>query len=106
MLGIAPVLAVKSLLKRTGLTMNNMDLVELHETFAAATVACIRELDVDDDKLNVNGGAIAIGHPPAATGARIVTNLTHELRRRGLKRALTAGSIAGGQSIAMIIEAV
>ncbi|XP_022818048.1 3-ketoacyl-CoA thiolase, mitochondrial-like [Spodoptera litura] len=106
MLGMAPVVAVQSLLKSTGLTINDMDLVDLHETFAVATVACARELEVDDDKLNVNGGAIAIGHPPGATGTRIVSNLTYELRRRGLKRAITAASIAGGQGVAMIIETV
>ncbi|KAJ8716973.1 hypothetical protein PYW08_005372 [Mythimna loreyi] len=106
LMGIAVVPAAQELLKTTGLTMNDMDLVEIHEAYAATTVVSARELAVDEDKLNVNGGAIAIGHVPGASGARIMSHLTHELRRRGLKRALALSSIAGGQGIAMIIETV
>nr|AIN34696.1 fatty alcohol acetyltransferase [Agrotis segetum] len=106
MMGYAAVPAVETLLKTTGLTIDDMDLVEIHETFAATTVVCARHLGVDEDKMNVNGGAIAMGHPSGASGARIVSHLTHELRRRGLKRGIASAGIAGGQGIAIIIETV
>ncbi|KAJ8717597.1 hypothetical protein PYW07_005527 [Mythimna separata] len=106
LMGIAAVSAAQKLLETTGLTINDMDLVEIHEAYAATTLVSARKLAVDEEKLNVNGGAIAIGHPTGASGARIMSHLTHELRRRGLKRALASVSIAGGQGIAMIIETV
>nr|AGG55000.1 thiolase 2 [Heliothis virescens] len=106
MMGIAAVPAVQNLLNCTGLTIDDMDLVEIHETYAATTVVCARQLAVDVDRINVNGGAIAIGHAFGASGARIMTHLTHELRRRRLKRALATTSIAGGQSVAVMIETV
>ncbi|XP_022818028.1 3-ketoacyl-CoA thiolase, mitochondrial-like [Spodoptera litura] len=106
MMGIASIPAIQSLLKTTGLSIDDMDLFEIHETYAATALIIARELGVDHNKLNLNGGAISIGHPSGASGGRLLTHLTNELRRRNLKRGLTAMSIAGGQGIAMIIEAV
>ncbi|CAH1640067.1 unnamed protein product [Spodoptera littoralis] len=106
MMGIASIPAIQSLLKTTGLSIDDMDLFEIHETYAAAALIIARELGVDHNKLNLNGGALSIGHPSGASGGRLLTHLTNELRRRNLKRGVTAMSIAGGQGIAMIIEAV
>ncbi|CAH0401139.1 unnamed protein product [Chilo suppressalis] len=105
-MGIGPVPAIQNLLKATNLTLNDIDLIEINEAFAAQTLACVRELNIDEAKLNVNGGAIALGHPVGASGARITAHLTHELRRRGLKRAIGSACIGGGQGIALLIETV
>ncbi|CAH0724154.1 unnamed protein product, partial [Brenthis ino] len=105
-MGIGPVPAIQGLLSATKMTLNDVDLVEINEAFAAQTLACVKALDLDQSKLNVNGGAIALGHPLGASGARITAHLTHELRRRGLKRGIGSACIGGGQGIALLIETV
>ena len=100
-MGIGPVPAVGKLLERTGRAIGDYDLIELNEAFAAQVIACDRELRLDPDKLNVNGGAIALGHPIGATGARIVITLLHELRRRGGGLGLATLCISGGQGLAL-----
>ena len=89
-MGIGPVPAIRKLLDKTGLSLDDIDLIELNEAFAAQVLACHRELDFDLDRLNVNGGAIALGHPIGATGARIVVTLAHEMARRKAKRGIAS----------------
>ena len=105
-MGIGPVPAVRALLERQKLSLSDIDLIELNEAFAAQVIACDRELELDPDKLNVNGGAIALGHPLGATGTRLVLTLLHELRRRNARYGLATACIGGGQGIAMIVERV
>jgi acetyl-CoA acyltransferase len=102
--GIGPVPAVRTLLARTGLTLDAIDLVELNEAFAAQVLACLKELPIDPDRLNVNGGAIALGHPLGCTGARLTTSLVHELRRRGSRYGLVTLCVGGGMGAAMLVE--
>lgn len=103
-MGIGPVPAVKGALKRAGLSLKDMDLVELNEAFAAQFIAVERELGLDMAKTNLNGGAIAIGHPLGASGARITAHLVHELQRTKGRYALGTACIGGGQGIALILE--
>ncbi len=103
-MGIGPVPAVQKLLKKEGLTLDDVDLIELNEAFAAQVLACDRELHLDWEKVNVNGGAIAHGHPIAATGAMLVTKLVYEMKRRNVKRGIVTACIGGGQGIAVLIE--
>lgn len=105
-MGIGPVPAIQNVLKVAGKTLNDIDLVEINEAFAPQTLACAKELKIDMEKLNVNGGAIALGHPLAASGARITTHLTHELRRRKAKLGVGSACIGGGQGIALLLESV
>ncbi|XP_050352655.1 3-ketoacyl-CoA thiolase, mitochondrial-like [Nymphalis io] len=105
-MGIGPVAAIQNLLAATKLTLNDVDLIEINEPFAVQTLACVKALDLDQSKLNVNGGAIAVGHPLAASGARITAHLAYELGRRGLKRGIGSACIGGGQGIAVLIETV
>ncbi|HZS43599.1 MAG TPA: thiolase family protein [Blastocatellia bacterium] len=105
-MGIGPVPAVKQLLERQKLSLDKIDLVELNEAFAAQVLACDRELHFDQDRLNVNGGAIALGHPIGCTGTRIVVTLINELHRRNAKLGLATLCISGGMGIAMLIERV
>ncbi|XP_046745103.1 3-ketoacyl-CoA thiolase, mitochondrial [Diprion similis] len=105
-MGIGPAPAIKNLLKATGKTLNDIDLVEINEAFGAQTLACAKDLGLDMNKLNVNGGAIALGHPLAASGSRITGHLVHELRRRKAKFGIGSACIGGGQGIALLIEAV
>jgi len=105
-MGIGPVPAIKGALERSGLTLADMDLVEINEAFAPQFLACEKELGLDRDKTNVDGGAIALGHPLAASGARITTHLVHELRRRKGRHAVGSACIGGGQGIAVVIENV
>jgi acetyl-CoA C-acetyltransferase len=100
----APIPAVRKLLDKTGLTIDDMDLVEHNEAFATASIAILRELAIDPLRLNVNGGAIALGHPIGASGARILATLIHALRDRGLKKGLATLCLGGGNAVAMIIE--
>jgi acetyl-CoA acyltransferase len=102
--GIGPVPALRKLLKRTGLTMDAVDLVELNEAFAAQVLACTRELPIDPDRLNVNGGAVALGHPLGCTGARLTTSMVHEMRRRGATRGLVTLCVGGGMGAALLLE--
>jgi acetyl-CoA acyltransferase len=103
-MGIGPVAAVPRLLKRTGLSLNDMDVIELNEAFAAQSLAVIRELDLNTDRLNVNGGAIALGHPLGCTGAKLTVQLLHELRRQGGRYGMVTMCIGGGQGAAGIFE--
>mgnify|MGYP001476099911 CR=1 FL=1 len=103
-MGIGPVDSTKKALKQAGLTMDDIDLIELNEAFAAQALAVIRESGMDLDKVNVNGGAIALGHPIGATGAILTTKLLHEMKRRGSRYGLVTLCIGGGQGISTIIE--
>ena len=103
-MGIGPVPAIRALLARTGLTLADIDLVEINEAFGAQVMACARELGLDEARLNVNGGAIAIGHPLGATGVRLALTLARQLKRAGLKRGIASACIGGGQGIALLIE--
>jgi acetyl-CoA acyltransferase 2 len=103
-MGIGPVPATKVALERAGLKLEDLDLIEINEAFAGQILAVVRDLGIDEDKLNVNGGAIALGHPLAASGTRLVLTLLKELRRRGQKYGLASACIGGGQGIAMIVE--
>lgn len=103
-MGLGPIPASRRALERAGLTIGDMDLIELNEAFASQALACIRELGADPARVNVNGGAIALGHPLGASGARIVTTLVHELRRRGARYGLATMCIGVGQGIAMVVE--
>ena len=105
-MGIGPVPATRKALKTAGLTIDDIDLVELNEAFASQSIACIRELKLDPAKVNVNGGAIALGHPLGCSGARLLTTLVHELRRRGGRYGLATMCIGVGQGIATIVECV
>ena len=105
-MGIGPVPAIRKLLKKTELTLDDIDLIELNEAFAAQVLACQRELDLDLDRLNVNGGAIALGHPIGATGARVVVTLVHEMRRRKARRGIATLCISGGMGLALLVEAL
>jgi acetyl-CoA acetyltransferase len=105
-MGIGPVPATRKALARAGLTIDQIDLVELNEAFAVQVLACIRELGIAEERLNVNGGAIALGHPLGCSGARIMTTLVHELRRRRGRYGLATMCIGVGQGIATIIERV
>ncbi len=102
--GIGPVPAINKALKRAGLTLDDIDLVELNEAFAAQTLACLQELPIDPDKLNVNGGAIALGHPLGCTGAKLTTSLLYELERRQGKYGLVTMCVGGGMGAAGIFE--
>ncbi|HKS26479.1 MAG TPA: acetyl-CoA C-acetyltransferase [Pyrinomonadaceae bacterium] len=103
-MGIGPVPAVRSLLARQKLSLDDVDLIELNEAFAAQVIACDRELKLDAERLNVNGGAIALGHPIGCTGVRITTTLMHEMKRRGARRGLATLCISGGMGIALLVE--
>jgi 3-oxoadipyl-CoA thiolase len=103
-MGIGPIPATQKALKRAGLTIAQIDLVELNEAFAAQVLACARELDIDLKKLNINGGAIALGHPLGCSGARIMTTLIHEMKRRSSRYGLATMCIGVGQGIATVVE--
>jgi acetyl-CoA C-acetyltransferase len=105
-MGIGPVPAVRSLLGRQNLKLGDIDLVELNEAFAAQVIACDRDLQFDADRLNVNGGAIALGHPIGCTGVRITTTLVHELKKRSAKRGLATLCVSGGMGLALLVERV
>ena len=106
-MGIGPVPAVRKLLDRTGLTLDDFDLVELNEAFAPQVLAVLRDMPIDPARLNVNGGAIALGHPIGCTGTRIVVTLLYEMAARGkaTARALATLCVSGGLGMAMAIEA-
>ena len=104
LMGRGPVPATKIALQRAGLTLDYIDLIEVNEAFAAQYLAVEKELGLDREKVNVNGGAIALGHPLGATGTRLVITLLYELRRRKKKYGLATACIGGGQGIAMVVE--
>ena len=103
-MGIGPVPAVRGLLERTGLPLDAVALVELNEAFAPQVLACARDLDLDPERLNVNGGAIALGHPIGATGARIVVTLLHEMERRDARYGIATLCVSGGMGVAALLE--
>ncbi|MFN2447353.1 MAG: acetyl-CoA C-acyltransferase [Vicinamibacterales bacterium] len=102
--GIGPVPAIRKVLKQTGLTLDQIDLIELNEAFAAQVLACLKELPLDPDRLNVNGGAIALGHPLGCTGAKLTTSLVHEMRRRQARYGMVTMCVGGGMGAAGIFE--
>jgi acetyl-CoA C-acetyltransferase len=103
-MGIGPVAAIEQALDKAGLTINDIDLIELNEAFAAQSIAVIKQLGLDSSRVNVNGGAIALGHPIGASGARVLVSLLYEMQRRGSKLGLASLCIGGGQGIAMIVK--
>jgi len=103
-MGLGPIPATRKALARAGLTVTDLDLIELNEAFASQSLACVRELGLDDERVNVNGGAIAIGHPLGMSGARLITMLVHELHRREARFGLATMCIGVGQGIATIVE--
>jgi len=103
-MGIGPVAATRKALSRGGLSISDLDLIELNEAFASQSIACIHELGLDLQKVNVNGGSIAIGHPLGCSGARITTTLLHEMQRRGSRYGLATMCVGVGQGAAMIFE--
>lgn len=103
-MGIGPVPATKKALQRAGLKINDIGLVELNEAFASQSIACIKELGLDEKKVNVNGGAIALGHPLGCSGARISTTLLYEMKKQGIKYGLATMCVGVGQGAAVIYE--
>ena len=103
-MGIGPVPAVRSLLARQKLGLSDIDLIELNEAFAAQMIACDRELSFDCNRLNVNGGAIALGHPIGCTGVRITTTLVHEMIKRSARFGLSTLCVSGGMGLALLLE--
>jgi acetyl-CoA acyltransferase len=104
--GIGPVPAIRKVLKLAGLTLDQIDLVELNEAFAAQVLACVKELPIDPERLNVNGGAIALGHPLGCTGAKLTATLLHELRRRGSRYGMVTMCVGGGMGAAGVFERI
>jgi len=102
--GIGPVPAVRKVLKQTGLTFDQVDLVEMNEAFAAQVLACLRELPLDPDRVNVNGGAIALGHPLGCTGSKLTATLLHEMQRRNARYGLVTMCVGGGMGAAGVFE--
>ena len=105
-MGIGPVPATQIALKKAGLKLEDIDLIEINEAFAGQILAVAKELGIDKEKLNVNGGAIALGHPLGASGTRLLLTLLYELRRRKQRYGLASACIGGGQGIAMIVESL
>jgi acetyl-CoA C-acetyltransferase len=103
-MGIGPVPAIRALLERTKLHLSDIDVIELNEAFAVQVIACARELPLDMARVNVNGGAIALGHPIGATGARIAGTLLHEMKRRGAKRGMATLCVSGGMGMSVLFE--
>ncbi|MCB1009703.1 MAG: thiolase family protein, partial [Acidobacteria bacterium] len=104
-MGIGPAPAIRAALAKAGLGLDDLDLIEINEAFAGQILAVVREMKLDEEKLNVNGGAIALGHPLGATGTRITLTLLKELARRGGGRGVASACIGGGQGIALVVEA-
>jgi acetyl-CoA C-acetyltransferase len=101
---MAPVEAIRKVLKKAGWSLNDVDLIELNEAFAVQAVAIIRELDLDPDKVNVNGGAVALGHAIGQSGSRILTTMLYEMKRRDAHRGIAALCLGGGNAVAMALE--
>ena len=105
-MGLGPIDAIKLAVKKSKWNIHEVDLFEINEAFAAQSIAVISELNLDYEKINVNGGAIALGHPIGASGARIVVTLLHEMKRRNVKKGCAALCIGGGMGIAMCLERI
>src|SRR4051794_3246062 len=103
-MGIGPVPAIHAVVEKAGLQLSDIDRFEINEAFGAQVMACARALGLDEERLNVNGGAIAIGHPLGATGVRLALTLARELQRAGLRYGIASACIGGGQGIALLIE--
>jgi acetyl-CoA C-acetyltransferase len=103
-MGIGPVAAIRALLAATGLALSDIDRIEINEAFGSQVLACVRELGIDETKLNVHGGAIALGHPLGATGLRLALTVARELQRSGLRYGIASMCIGGGQGIALLVE--
>ena len=103
-MGMGPVPAIRRALDGAGLTLDDIDLIEINEAFAAQVLACAGELGIEEERLNVNGGAIALGHPLGCSGARLLTTLVWEMRRRGARRGVAALCVGVGQGVATIVE--
>jgi acetyl-CoA acetyltransferase len=101
---IGPVLAIRKLLARTGVTLDDVELIEINEAFAAQMLACLRQLDLDPERVNVSGGAISLGHALGNSGARLTVTLMHEMRRRRARYAIASVCIGAGQGIATLFE--
>jgi acetyl-CoA C-acetyltransferase len=101
---IAPVEAIKRVLRQTGLSVGEIDVFEINEAFSAVSLAINRELGLDEKKVNIHGGAVALGHPIGATGARILTTLLHLMEARGARRGLASLCIGGGEALALVVE--
>jgi acetyl-CoA acetyltransferase family protein len=106
LMGIGPVPAIRKALERAGLSLNQLDLIEVNEAFATQYLAVEKELGLDREKVNVNGGAVALGHPLAASGTRITLTLLHELKRRGARYGAGSACVGGGQGVALILAAL
>jgi acetyl-CoA acyltransferase len=104
--GTGPVPAIRKLLERTGVRLDDIDLVELNEAFAAQVLACLKELPIDENRLNVNGGAIALGHPLGCTGARLTVSLLHEMQRRKARYGMVTLCVGGGMGAAALFERI
>ena len=104
LMGIGPIVAIPKTLKLAGLTLNDIDLIELNEAFAAQSLAIIRTLEIDESKVNVNGGAIALGHPLGCTGSKLTTQLIYEMARRKSKYGMVTMCIGGGMGAAAVFE--
>ena len=104
LMGIGPIYATRKVLEKTGLTIDDVDIIELNEAFAAQSLACIRELNLDVEKVNVNGGAIALGHPVSGTGSIILTKLVYEMRRADKEIGLVTMCLGGGQGVALVVK--
>jgi acetyl-CoA C-acetyltransferase len=100
----APISGVRKLLKKTGFSIDDIDLFEHNEAYAAASVTVMRELDIPHQKFNVNGGAVALGHPIGCSGARVLTTLVYAMKDRGAKRGLATLCLGGGNAVSMIVE--
>jgi acetyl-CoA acyltransferase len=105
-MGIGPVLATRKALERAGIGVGDLDVIELNEAFAAQALACVEELGLDLEKVNIDGGAIALGHPLGCTGAKLTTSLLYEMRRRGSRYGLVTMCVGGGMGAAGIFERV
>jgi len=105
-MGVAPVPATERALARADLTLADMDLIEVNEAFAAQVLACLKALPIDPDRLNVNGGAIALGHPLGCTGAKLTTTLLHEMKRRSARYGMVTMCVGGGMGAAGIFERI
>jgi len=103
-MGMGPTKAVPKVLKQTGMKLSDISVIELNEAFASQSIACIRELDMDPDTVNVNGGAIALGHPLGCTGTKLTIQTINELEQRGQKYGMITACVGGGQGVAGIIE--
>jgi acetyl-CoA acetyltransferase len=105
-MGLGPIPAARKALERAGLSVADLDLIELNEAFASQSIACVRELGLDPERVNVDGGAIALGHPLGASGGRLIATLVHGLRRTGGRYGLASMCIGVGQGIATIVERI